>query len=352
MPITFNRLRNERTNRDLFFYVETELWDHDPEQFLALGREGATLLIDPVLAKYAGDPVGKTGGDINCGDVSHGRSAGISPGLSASTCPTSWWNKAKAAAAAFSNLGFVAGNGVVFPLASETAHFVWSYEVFQHMPSHDVVKSNLVEVARILRPSSLGLILPNGARIIRRSSGISLSSSRHLSSRGSRRCSGRTADTSSRGAKPLPKNTIAPLLRGRRGQADRVLDDPTHARGSRSTEPGQSDRPTLGAGTLKRTVISINRSAGAVMGLTAKPPMKKTACCQLRLSPCAWPSRSGRVLSNRLYYFIRIAVGIIQRCRVFRTQRKMVTTLFARVRFRSFRGLRLFDRDPENLRGE
>jgi tRNA/tmRNA/rRNA uracil-C5-methylase (TrmA/RlmC/RlmD family) len=58
---------NERANRDPFFYVETELWDHDPEKFFALGRERATLLIDPVLAKYAVDPVGKTAVDIGCG---------------------------------------------------------------------------------------------------------------------------------------------------------------------------------------------------------------------------------------------------------------------------------------------
>lgn len=229
---------NERANRDPFFYVETELWDHDRDKFFELGRERAKQLIDPVLAKYQIDPVGKTAIDIGCGVGRFTQALGArftkAIGLDVSDVMV---EKARTAAAAFDNLEFHAGNGVVFPCASDSADFVWSYEVFQHMPSHDVVKANLVEVARILRPAALGLvhfrtaheyptILWHIAKFVPTSV---LQKMKVLLGKDPL-----TADQSWRGAKPLPKKTIAQFCTAAGLVPIEFLDDPTHAAGSRT----------------------------------------------------------------------------------------------------------------------
>jgi SAM-dependent methyltransferase len=229
---------NERASRDAFFYVETELWDHDRDKFFALGRERAAQLIDPVLADHNFDPANKTAVDIGCGvgrfTQALGHRFGKAIGVDVSDVMV---EQARAAAGTLGGLEFVSGNGLVFPCASDSADFVWSYEVFQHMPSHDVVQANLREIARILRPDGLGLlhfrtaheyptILWHIARfvptpVIQRIK--SLMGKDPL-----------TADESWRGAKPLPKNAIANFCTAANLQLVEFLDDPTHAAGSRT----------------------------------------------------------------------------------------------------------------------
>ena len=58
----------------------------------------------------------------------------------------------------FPNLRFEAGDGVSLPAADGSRDFVFSYEVFQHMPSEDVIRSNLREVARVLRRDGAALL--------------------------------------------------------------------------------------------------------------------------------------------------------------------------------------------------
>jgi ubiquinone/menaquinone biosynthesis C-methylase UbiE len=55
-----------------------------------------------------------------------------------------------------SKIEFLASDGVSLPQEANSADFVWSYEVFQHMPSHDIVMGNLREVQRILKPTGIG----------------------------------------------------------------------------------------------------------------------------------------------------------------------------------------------------
>lgn len=240
MPQTkeMKRAWNERATRDPFFYVETELWDHDRDKFFELGRERADQLIDPVLAKYAIDPVGKTAIDIGCGVGRFTQALGLrfskAVGIDVSEVMV---ERAKAAAAKFDNLEFVSGNGVVLPSSSETADFVWSYEVFQHMPSHDVVKANLVEVCRILRPSGLGLIHFRTAHeyptilwhIAKFVPTPVIQKMKSLLGKDPL-----TADKSWRGAKPLPKDVIAKFCVMAGLKPIEFLDDPTHAPGSRT----------------------------------------------------------------------------------------------------------------------
>lgn len=228
---------NERANRDAFFYVETELWDHDQESFFDLGRERAAQLIDPVLATYGINPSSKTAVDVGCGVGRFTQALGSrfskAIGVDVSDVMV---EKARDASSA-DNVEYVAGDGKVLPCASQTADFVWSYEVFQHMPSHDVVKANLLEVARILKPSGLGLIhfrtaheyptilwhvakfvptpLVQKAKVLLGKDPL-------------------TADMAWRGAKPLPQDTIAKFCSDAGLTLVEFREDPTHAPGSRT----------------------------------------------------------------------------------------------------------------------
>ena len=232
------RAWNERATRDPFFYVETELWDNDPARFFELGRERAAQLIDPVLAKYQIDPAGKTAIDIGCGVGRFTQALGArfahATGIDVSEVMV---EKARSAAAAFSNLDFVAGNGVTFPCPSDSADFVWSYEVFQHMPSHDVVRANLREVTRILRKSAVGLI---HFRTAHEYPTILWHIAQFVPTRviqGIKRLLGRdplTADSAWRGAKPLSRPIIAQFCVAAGLTPIEFLDDPTHAAGSRT----------------------------------------------------------------------------------------------------------------------
>jgi ubiquinone/menaquinone biosynthesis C-methylase UbiE len=48
----------------------------------------------------------------------------------------------------FPNVTFQATDGANLPLEANSFDFVFSYEVFQHLPSHEVIRQNLTEVAR------------------------------------------------------------------------------------------------------------------------------------------------------------------------------------------------------------
>ena len=113
---------NERANRDPFFYVETELWDHDKGKFFELGRARARELIDPVFAKYNIDPGDKTAVDVGCGVGRFTQALGIrfakAVGVDVSEVMV---EQAKIAAAEFSNLEFVSGDGVALPCPSDSA---------------------------------------------------------------------------------------------------------------------------------------------------------------------------------------------------------------------------------------
>lgn len=229
---------NERANRDPFFYVETELWDHDKGKFFELGQARAKELIDPVLAKYKIDPGDKTAVDVGCGVGRFTQALGLrfakAVGVDVSEVMV---EQAKIAAAEFSNLEFVSGDGVALPCPSDSADFVWSYEVFQHMPSHEVVKSNLREVSRILRSGALGLVhfrtaheYPTILWHIAKFTPTPIIQA--LKSRFGK--DPLTADDSWRGAKPLPKDTIARFCQGAGLRVIEFLDDPTHAPGSRT----------------------------------------------------------------------------------------------------------------------
>lgn len=63
------------------------------------------------------------------------------------------------------NIRLLVGDGVTYPLPSDHFDFVFSYIVFQHMPSEEVVKSNLKEVCRVLKPGGIAKIQLRGVQV-------------------------------------------------------------------------------------------------------------------------------------------------------------------------------------------
>ena len=150
---------NARAARDPFFYVETTHWDGDVDKFFALGESFARQLIDPMRQRFGA--AGETALDLGCGLGRFSRALAqrfasvvaidVSDGMIESA-------KRLNVTHGFANVSFQTGDGVGLPVPDNSIDFVWSYEVFQHMPSHDVISANIVEVGRVLRPKGLAMI--------------------------------------------------------------------------------------------------------------------------------------------------------------------------------------------------
>jgi SAM-dependent methyltransferase len=152
---------DERARKDAFYYVETAQWDGDVEAFYALGEERARMLIDPVLGRLP-RPAGTCDAlDLGCGvgRFSRALAARFKTVLGVDVSEEMVRQAGEQHAHdAFPNLRFEAGDGVSLPAADGSSDFVFSYEVFQHMPSEDVIQANLREVARVLRRDGVALL--------------------------------------------------------------------------------------------------------------------------------------------------------------------------------------------------
>ncbi|NJO56493.1 MAG: class I SAM-dependent methyltransferase [Rhodospirillales bacterium] len=131
---------------------------------------------------------------------------------------------------------FFAGDGVTLPVADASVDFAWSYECFQHMPSHELQVANLREIRRVLRPGGRAqihfrtghaypaalrwLTIPMPTRVI--ASMKSVLGKDPL-----------TSDPSWRGARLVSADEIRGLAHRAGLRLDRFCADPTHAPGTR-----------------------------------------------------------------------------------------------------------------------
>ena len=228
---------NRRARRDPFFYVETRHWEGDVEGFFELGQARAKLLIDPVLeATGVGGP-DASAFDLGCGV---GRFARALAERFGTVCGVDVSEEMIRRArefhpkADFPNVTFLAGDGVTLPLESSSQNFAFSYEVFQHMPSHDVVEGNLREIVRVLRPDGVALIhlhatrTPDQRRNLRSTIAAQLPDSIN---RVVKRALGRdplVADAAFRGVAPLLHDEIGQIFARAGLRVEEVRDDPTH----------------------------------------------------------------------------------------------------------------------------
>jgi SAM-dependent methyltransferase len=229
---------DERARRDAFYYVETAHWDGDVDAFYALGEERARLLVDPVLPELP-RPAGESDAlDLGCGVGRFSRALAarfrsvLGVDVSAEMVRQA---RELHAGGEFPNLRFEAGDGVTLPAAGGSVDFALSYEVFQHMPTEDVIRANLREVARVLRPDGIAFLhlktKPEGGRL--RARVVALAPDALV--RAAKRSLGRdplVSDASFRGT-AVGRDRL-PGLFGEAGLAVRQLrEDPTHEPGSR-----------------------------------------------------------------------------------------------------------------------
>jgi ubiquinone/menaquinone biosynthesis C-methylase UbiE len=149
-----------RAREDPFFYVETAHWRGDVDEFFSLGEERARMFLDPVLERH---PPGRRGLalDLGCGVGRFSR-----PLLKrfervvAVDVSSEMVRKARELHPAdeWPGLEFRASDGRSLPVDSSSVDFVFSYEVFQHMPTKEVIRLNLREVSRVLDTDGISFV--------------------------------------------------------------------------------------------------------------------------------------------------------------------------------------------------
>jgi SAM-dependent methyltransferase len=160
---TMKQLWDERARRDAFRFIEwnPKHWHGDVDAFFGVGEERTRLLVDPVLRDYGPTRGAALAVEVGCGVGRFARALAARFGhVVGVDVSQEMIRKARELnpPTEFSNLTFAAGDGVTLPVRSATAGFVFSYEVFQHMPSRRVIDANLREVARILDRDGIALL--------------------------------------------------------------------------------------------------------------------------------------------------------------------------------------------------
>lgn len=231
---------DRRARRDAFYYVETAHWDGDVDAFFALGEERAAILIDPVLERLRQPSTSSAALDVGCGLGRFSRALARRfrevVGVDVSTEMVAKARELNPTEQ-FPNLRFELGDGLRLPAPSASADFVWSYEVFQHMPTLEVTRSNLAEVRRVLSPDGVALIhvrTEDEGRGIRARLGWMLPDS---VARAAKRAVGGddlASDSTFRGAESLPREELPELLASAGLSVTKIRDDPTHPPRSRA----------------------------------------------------------------------------------------------------------------------
>ena len=223
---------DRRAQTDAVAYIESTRDVPDLEGFFALGEHFAQVLADPVLVGVArGRAL-----DLGCGLGRITRALArrfdevVAVDVSAEMVRRA---EELHPEDELPNVSFHATDGVHLPLEDESVDFVFSYEVFQHLPSRDVMQANLLEVARILRPEGLALIhvhrAPGAAAywLERAKSAVPDRIWLRL-----KRALGRgdplMSDVTFRGTAPLRRNDIEELWTSTGLRVTELRDDPTH----------------------------------------------------------------------------------------------------------------------------
>jgi SAM-dependent methyltransferase len=222
-----------RAREDAIAYIEAVREVPDLDAFFALGEHFVQVLADPILGGVArGRAL-----DLGCGLGRISRALArrfdevVAVDVSAEMVQRA---EELHPQSEFPNLSFHPTDGIhLLTLEDESVDFVFSYEVFQHLPSRDVMRGNLAEVARVLRPDGQALIHVHRAP---GSAAYWLARAKHAVpdrvwwplKRALGRGEPLTSDATFRGTAPLRRSDIEELWSSAGLKVIELRDDPTH----------------------------------------------------------------------------------------------------------------------------
>jgi SAM-dependent methyltransferase len=152
---------NQRAEKDAFYYVESAFWNGDVDAFFALGEERSGLLIDPYLSELSVSPENAIALEIGCGlgRFSRALAKRFKHVIGLDVSDEMVRQATELNTSMFQNLEFQSTDGMDYlSVDSGSIDFIFSYEVFQHMPSPEVILKNLREVRRVMKPEGIALI--------------------------------------------------------------------------------------------------------------------------------------------------------------------------------------------------
>lgn len=146
---------NERATADAIHYIATKFPRGLPDlrRFFAEGSQQAEDLMRPVITKLGFDPKGKRILDIGCG-IGRQFPGFVKIGFE-EICGIDCSSTMIELAEKFCSIGnaqFLVGNGMdLCGLGNDCFDYCFSYTVFQHIPSREIIGRYIFEVRRVLK---------------------------------------------------------------------------------------------------------------------------------------------------------------------------------------------------------
>ena len=156
---------NERARKDAFFYIASWRKDWDLPAFLKSGVDDYDRLVAPVFQSTGFLTQGKTAIELGCGAgrMTHVLATHFERVL-AFDISEEMLKRAKALLPNRTNISWLHSNGEnLNDIGNDSADFVFSYLVLQHIPQEELVCAYIREMLRVLRPNGLCLFQFNGS---------------------------------------------------------------------------------------------------------------------------------------------------------------------------------------------
>lgn len=160
---------NRLAQKNARYYVLTDQGESISEEaFRAAGQKDYEALVknDALLRERLGDFGSKSVLEIGCGI---GRITEFFSYDFAKVCgidiSESMIEKGRQRLSGRHNIRLFATDGVHYPFSEGEFDLVFSFIVFQHMPSKEIIRSNMEEIARVLKPGGIAKIQLRGAPV-------------------------------------------------------------------------------------------------------------------------------------------------------------------------------------------
>ncbi len=155
---------DDRARKNAFHYIASWRKEWDLPSFLASGEEDYAKFVSPVLERCGISATGRVMAELGCGA---GRMtpnfARRYQGVLALDLSSEMLRRAREIHSQAKNILWLRVEGANLAcLASDSADFVFSYLVLQHLPTEDLVFSYIREMLRVLQPGGAFLFQFNG----------------------------------------------------------------------------------------------------------------------------------------------------------------------------------------------